>query len=113
MTVQELLTRFPEIPADLHREPLLARLAEACGELLARARKPSNCSPEHDAANHYYLKLIGPLSLYGYGLSSKEKVRSQLQELLDRQRADPEGFPASLVPAGSAEREVRGPGCDG
>ena len=113
MTVQELVARFPEIPADLHGEPLLAQLADACGELLDVARKPSNCSPGYEPANHYYLKLIGPLSIYGYGLSSVEKVRAQLQELLDRQRADPKGFPSSLVPAEIVDHEVKGPGCDG
>ena len=111
MTVEELVARFPEIPGDLHREPLLAQLAEACGDLLAVARKPSNCSQEHEAANHYYLKLIGPLSIYAYGLSSLDRVRAQLRDLLDRRRADPEGFPSSLLPARTADQEVKGPGC--
>ena len=111
MTVQELVARFPEIPQDLHREPLLARLAEACGPLLQVARKPSNCTTQYDAANQYYLKLIGPLAIYGYGLSTREKVLGQLQVLLDRQQADPAGFAASLLPANTARAEVRGPGC--
>jgi hypothetical protein len=34
-----------------------------------------------------------------YGLATKEKVLQQLQELLDRHAADPEGFAASLLPA--------------
>lgn len=111
MDVQELIARFPEIPAVLHGEPLLARLAQSCGDLLGSARKPSPCSQEHDAANHYYLKLIGPLALVSYGLSSPEKVRSQIQDLLDRQQADPQGFAASLLPADTAPQEVRGPDC--
>ena len=45
MTVQDLLHRFPEIPGDLHQEPLLEQLADRCGELLEVARRPSNCSP--------------------------------------------------------------------
>ena len=111
MEVQELIARFPEIPATLHGEPLLARLAEVCGELLRSARKPSPCSQQHEAANHYYLELIGPLALVSYGLSSPEKVRGQLQNLLDRQQADPQGFAASLLPVDTAPQEVRGPDC--
>jgi len=111
MDVQELIARFPEIPTTLHGEPLLARLALACGDLLRSARKPSPCSEQHDAANHYYLKLIGPLAMLSYGLSSPEKVRGQLQDLLDRQQADPQGFAASLLPADTAPQEVRGPDC--
>jgi len=111
MTVEELVARFPEIPADLRAEPLVAELAASCGDLLQEARRPSNCSQQHDAANHYYLKLVGPLSIYAYGLSTVEKVRRQLQELLDRRRTDPGGFAQSLVPPDTAEREVRGPGC--
>jgi hypothetical protein len=111
VTVPELLQRFPEIPRDLHREPALARLAAACSALLERARKPSACSTQHDAGNHFYLKLIGPLAIHGYGLSSKEKVLSQIEDLLARQARDPERFAASLLPEGVVEQEVRGPGC--
>lgn len=111
MTVEELLRRFPEIPRDLEREPLLAQLAETSESLLLVARKPSACSTEYDAANHYYLALIGPFSVYAYGLSTREKVLRQIQELLDRQREDFAGFPASLLPAGTSPAEVKGPGC--
>jgi len=111
MTVQELITRFPEIPRDLHGEPLLARFAETFDDLLGVARKPSACATQHEAANHYYLKLIGPLSIHGYGLATRERALADLQELLDRHAADPKGFAASLLPEATAEREVRGPGC--
>jgi hypothetical protein len=111
MMLGELLARFPEIPRDLHDEPLLARLAETCGDLLQVARKPSACSRGHDAANHYYLKLVGPLSIYGYGLSSRDKVLGQIRDLVERREADPEGFAASLLPADTAPEEVRGPDC--
>ena len=111
MTVQELVARFPEIPRDLHAEPVLAELAEACGPLLAVARKPSNCTVQYDAANHYYLKLISPIGVYGYGLMPREKLLAQLRALVDQQRTDPQGFAASLLPAGTAASEVRGPGC--
>jgi hypothetical protein len=111
MTVDELLARFPEIPDDLRAEPLLERFAAAFAELLHVARKPSPCSIHHDAENHYYLKLIGPLSIYGYGLSTRERVLAQLREMLERHDADPEGFAASLLPETVAPHEVRGPNC--
>ncbi len=111
MTVQELVARFPEIPKDLHEEPILSRFAEVFGELLWVARNPGACATQHDAANHYYLKLIGSMSIYGYGLSTRERVLAELQELLDRHETDPGGFAASLLPKDTAEREVRGPGC--
>jgi len=111
MTVDELVARFPEIPPDLYQEPVLAELAEACDPLLRIARKPSNCSVQHDPANQYYLTLIGPIGIYGWGLLKREKLLGELQELLDRQRADPSGFAASLLPRDTVAAEVRGPGC--
>ena len=112
MTIDELIARFPEIPASLHGEPLLQRYAEGLGEILEVARQPSPCATGHDAANHYYLKLIGPMAIHGYGLSSLEKVLGQLQSLLDQYHADPAGFGRTLLPADTATEEVRGPGCD-
>ena len=111
MTVQELVVRFPEIPEDLHEEPTLSRFAEVFGDLLRAARNPSACATQHDAANHYYLKLIGPMSIYGYGLATRERVLADLQELLDRHEADPHSFATSLLPKDTADSEVRGPGC--
>lgn len=111
MTIQELAARFPEIPEDLHDEPQLARFGEAFDEQLQVAQNPGACSSEYSAGNHYYLKLIGPLRIYMYGLSSREKALSQVQELLDQHQADPDGFLAGLVPQDTAEQELRGPGC--
>lgn len=111
MTSRELIARFPEVSADLADEPLLARFADTFGDLLAVARKPSNCSTGHDAANHYYLALIGPLSYYRYGLATRERVVEDLQKLLDRHAADPDGFAASLLPEDAAVAEVKGPDC--
>ncbi len=99
MTVQELMQRFPEVSPDLQEEPLLSRFVEAFGELLDVAQNPTNCATEYAPGHHYYLKLIGPLKLYTYGLSSRDKVRTQLQDLLDRYQADPSGFAASLLPS--------------
>jgi hypothetical protein len=111
MTVQELVAHFPKVPGALHEEPLLARFAEAFDGLLRVAREPSPCSTEHDAANHDYLKLVGPLAIHGYGLSTREKVLAQIQDLLDRQAANPDDFAAGLLPADMAAAETRGPGC--
>ena len=111
MTVQELITRFPEIPRDLHDEPALAEFAESFDDLLRVARDPVACSSQYDAANHYYLKLIGPLKTYMYGLCTREKVLGQIKQALDRHRDDPEGFASSLLPEEAVASEVRGPGC--
>ncbi len=111
MTVQELVARFPEIPKDLHEEPILSRFAEVFGGLLREARNPGACAAQHDAANHYYQKLIGPMAIYGYGLSTRERVLAELQELLDRHEADRQSFAKSLLPKDTADSEVRGPGC--
>ncbi len=98
VAVQELITRFPEIPQDLHGEPLVAKVAKSFQDLLRVARKPSPCATEHDATNYFYLKIVGPMAIYGYGLVKREKVLSQLKELLDRFHADPENFAESLLP---------------
>jgi hypothetical protein len=97
MTVQELISRFPEIPPDLHAEPLLARFASTFGDLLRVAQNPGPCSGEYSPGNHYYLKLVGPIRIYMYGLSSKDKVLTKLQALLDQHDADPSGFAESLL----------------
>jgi hypothetical protein len=99
MTVQELTRRFPEIPRDLHNEPVLAQFAATFGALLQVAQNPSNCAAQYEPGHHYYLKLIGPIKIYMYGLSNRDKVLRQLQELLDRHQADPAGFAASLLPS--------------
>lgn len=101
MTVQELVRRFPEIPQDLHTEPVLTIFAETFGDLLAVAQNPSNCAAQYEAGHHYYLKLIGPMKIYMYGLSTREKVLGQLQGLLERYHADPTGFASSLVTTGT------------
>lgn len=111
MTVEELVARFPEIPADLHGETVLAEFAQAFDAPLRSAQKPSACSKAHDASNHYYLKLVGPMDIYRYGLYKREKVLGILEDLVRGYRADPEGFVEGLVPADAATAEVPGPGC--
>ena len=112
MTVQELVARFPEIPEDLHPESLLVEFAEAFDELLRVAQNPGACSAQYDAGNHYYLKLIGPMRVYMYGLSTREKVLGEIKDLLDGYKADPDGFAERLLPADTAKQEVKGPGCE-
>ena len=111
MTVEELTARFPEIPADLHGEPVLAAFAGVFDDLLRVANKPSACSTAHDARNHYYLKLVGPMDIYRYGLFTREKVLGEIQGLLEKRRADPDGFSRGLLPADTAGQEMKGPGC--
>lgn len=111
MTVFELIKRFREIPPDLHDEPVLARFADTFGELLKRANKPSACSTHYDEGNHYYMKLIAPMGIYGYRLCTRDDLLHQLQELLDQYAADPAGFAASMLPKDVAAREIKGPGC--
>jgi|SRR5262245_13514688 len=99
VAVQELITRFPEIPQDLHGEPIVAKVAKSLQDLLRIARKPSPCATEHDATNYFYLKIVGPMAIYGYGLIKRDKVLGQLKELLDRYHADPDSFAESLLPS--------------
>ncbi len=89
---------FPEIPGDLAGEPQIARFADVFEALLLQAKQPSPCATERTAAHHYYLKLIGPLSIYGFGLATRERALAQIQDLLDRYEADPAAFVAALVP---------------
>lgn len=111
MDVHELSARFPEIPEDLHDEELLARYAEVFGEPLSIAQKPSACSTEYDAGNHYYMKLINPIGIYRLGLIKREMLLSQIAGLVDKQLTDP-SFYETLVPSDVGSREIRGPGCD-
>jgi len=111
MTVQQLLTRFPEIPSDLRDEPVLAEFADRLHDLLSVAQKPSACSTGHDAGNHLYLELVGPITYYGYGLATRERVVDDLRGLIDRHEADPDGFVRSLLPEDVPAEEVKGPGC--
>ncbi len=112
MTIDELKSRFPEIPAELCDEPALAEFAEAFGAQLGVAEKPSACSVEQSAGNHYYMKLVNPIAIYAIGLAKREIVLKQIEDLVAGFRADPAGFAASLMPAGAPAQVVRGPGCE-
>lgn len=101
MTPQQLILRFPEIKDDLHDERLLAQFAETFGDMLQQAENPGACSADYTPGNLYYLKLMGQIRLHMYGLATKEKVLTHMQDLLDRHTADPEGFVDSLLTADS------------
>ena len=112
MTISELAARFPEIPADLHDEPVLAEFAEAFGPQLAIAEKPTACVVEQAAGNVFYMKLINPIAIYGIGLAKREVLLAQLQAMVEGFKSDPGGYAASLLPADVAPVQVRGPGCE-
>jgi hypothetical protein len=112
MTTTDLTSRFPEIPADLHDDPVLAEFSECFGPQLAIAEKPSACSAEGSAGNAYYMKLVNPIAIYAMGLAKREGVIAQLQELIDGYRANPEGFALTLLPENVAATEIRGPDCN-
>lgn len=97
MTALDLVTRFPEIPNDLHAEPILDEFANVFEDLLLKASKPSACTTDHTSAHKYYLKLVGPMDIYRYGLFTRERVLSEIQKLLDEQRQSPDTFAASLL----------------
>ncbi|MDP6041650.1 MAG: hypothetical protein QGG64_24090 [Candidatus Latescibacteria bacterium] len=97
MTVDELAGRFPEIPGDLHGEDSLLKFAVAFESLLRVAVKPSACAENHTHENQYYLKLIGPMDIYRYGLYTRDRVLDEIQKLLDGHRDDPDDFVTSLL----------------
>ena len=82
MTADELVVRFPEIPSDLHDEPILVDFATVFDTYLQSAAKPSACSTDRSPENQAYMKLIAPMDIYRYGLTSREKVIAQLAELV-------------------------------
>ena len=100
MTALELVTRFPEIPDDLHAEPILEQFATVFDGLLSQASKPSACTTDHTAVHKYYLKLVGPMDIYRYGLFTRERVLSEIQKLLDTQHQNPDTFAAVLLAEG-------------
>lgn len=97
MTVLELVTRFPEIPADLHLEPILEQFADVFDGPLRQASKPSACTREHTSAHKYYLKLVGPMDIYRYGLFTRERVLNEIQKLLDVQDQNPDTLETFLL----------------
>ena len=99
MTVDELLARFPEVPRDLHDEPVLAQYVGAFGPLLRLAQKPSPCMREGGDAPHvFYTRLVNDLAIYGVGLARRDRTLARLQATLDQYRKQPATYACTLVP---------------
>lgn len=97
MTVDELIARFPQIPAHLRDEPALAAFSRAFGDPLKAAQKPSACSTDHTPGNRTYLKLLGPIDIHGFGLYTRERVIEELTKLVAGYEDDPEGFLSEML----------------
>ena len=111
MVVEEIVSRFSEIPNDLKEEPAFVAFANAFSVQLLTAQKPSNCSVEYNVTNHYFMKLVNPIGIYKIGLMKKELLLTQLQSMTEGFEKDPQGFLASLIPENTPVQEVKGPGC--
>ena len=99
MTVDELLARFPEVPRDLHDEPVLAQYVGAFGPLLRLAQKPSPCMRDGGDAPHvFYTRLVNDLAIYGVGLARRDRTLARLQATLDQYRKQPATYGCTLVP---------------
>jgi hypothetical protein len=101
MSVDAFLARFPEVPRDLHDEPILAEFVRAFGTQLAVAQKPSPCVARDgggDAEHHFYTRLVNDLAIYGVGLAKRERTLQRLERLLADYRAQPATFACTLVP---------------
>jgi len=109
MTPEKLFETFPELPAQLRAFPETTEFASCFSDLLSLAKKPSNCSTAYEAGNYYYLGLISPLCILNFGLSTPEKTRSKMQQLLQSYKKDPKSFTAQLVDEKVSDKEVFGP----
>jgi len=99
MSVDEFLARFPEVPASLRDEPVLARYVDAFGHLLRHAVKPSPCvGTNGDAEHQFYTRLVNDLAIYGIGLARRERTLSRLQVTLEEYAKQPATFGCLLVP---------------
>ena len=99
MTVDELLARFPEIPADLRDEPILTEYVEAFGPLLRMAEKPTPCMRDGGDAPHvFYTRFINDLAIYGVGLARRDRTLARLRATLDAYHAHAATFACTLIP---------------
>src|SRR6266852_1788009 len=99
MTVDELLSRFLEVPRDLRDEPVLAEYVKAFGPQLRVAHKPSPCvGTGGDAPHVFYTRLVSDLAIYGIGLAKRDRTLARLQATLDQYRQQPATFACTLVP---------------
>jgi len=99
MTVDEFLARFPEVPADLRPEPVLAQYVAAFGSQLRVAQKPTPCMGlGGDAPHVFYTRLVNDLAIYGIGLAKRDRTLTRLQATLEQYSKQPATFACSLVP---------------
>ena len=109
-SVDDFLARFPEVPEDLRREPVLAEYVRAFGPLLGVAQKPTPCmGAGGDAPHAFYRRLVNDLAIYGIGLAKRDRTLGRLEATLAEYRKQPVAFGCMLVPrhAPGAPR----PGC--
>lgn len=99
MNVEELLTRFPEIPRDLAEEPILAEYAEVFDGMLCKAAKPTPCIKSPDAPHVFYTTLVIDMAIYGMRLAKRDKTLARLREKLDQFRRNPVKFGCGLIPS--------------
>ena len=100
MTVEEFFAHFPEVPRDLHDEPVLAEFVRAFGSQLRVAQKPSPCVAKAggDAEHYFYTRLVNDLAVYGIGLARRERTLQRLEALLAEYHAQPATFACTMVP---------------
>lgn len=99
MTVDEFLTRFPEVPRDLRDEPILMEYVKAFGPLLGVAQKPSPCIGSGGDAEHmFYIRLVNDLAIYAVGLATRDRTLARLRATLEQYRRQPATFACTLVP---------------
>ena len=111
MTIEELVSLFPEVPAVLRRDPFLEGFAQTFDEPLRQAARPSNCAGSTYApGNLIYLKLIMPMDILNIGLGRPERVVAELTGHLQAYQADPAAWMAEVVPVGTPARPA---GCEG
>lgn len=105
MKVEELVSRFPEVPAALRGTPFLERFAATFDEPLRRCARPSNCAgTEYAPENLIYLKLIMPMDILNIGLGRPERVMNELQAQVDAYEADADRWMTAVVPTGTPEK---------
>jgi hypothetical protein len=104
MKIDELLSRFSEIPPSLREEAELARYGEVFDRFLRIATKPSPCSADQKMPGSLaYQALISPMGFIDYGLPTVEKTVERLEGLLRTYEADPEEFERGFHPPDAAD----------
>ena len=100
MTVDEFLARFPEVPADLRAEPILAEYVAAFWPQLRVAEKPTPCTGQGGDAQPqvFHTRLVNDLAIYRIGLAKRDRTLTRLQATLEQYRTQPATLACSLVP---------------